>query len=101
MLGGVSRNPRKFRQLARCSIVPEILEAVFSQCGGRGNAGSPVYPDRRWPVCSRWRVAVCAGGSGKRGQYGDRRVHLNGHYTSCSAGQVIDLDAIVAGLDLG
>jgi len=27
-LGGVSPNPRKFRQLARCSIVPEIFEAV-------------------------------------------------------------------------
>jgi len=26
--GGVSPNPRKFRQLARCSIVPEIFEAV-------------------------------------------------------------------------
>jgi len=27
-VGGVSPNPRKFRQLARCSIVPEIVEAV-------------------------------------------------------------------------
>jgi len=27
-LGGVSPNPRKFRQFARCSIVPEMLEAV-------------------------------------------------------------------------
>ena len=30
-----------------------------------------------------------------------RHVHLNGHYTFRSAGQVIDLDAIVAGIDLG
>lgn len=30
-----------------------------------------------------------------------RHVHLNGHYTFRSAGQVIDLDAIVEGLDLG
>jgi len=29
-----------------------------------------------------------------------RHVHLNGHYTFCGSGQVIDLDAIVAGLDL-
>ena len=30
-----------------------------------------------------------------------RHVHLNGHYTFRSAGQIIDLDAIIAGLDLG
>lgn len=30
-----------------------------------------------------------------------RHVHLNGHYTFRNAGQVIDLDAILAGLDLG
>lgn len=30
-----------------------------------------------------------------------RHVHLNGHYTFRSAGQIIDLDAIMAGLDLG
>jgi hypothetical protein len=30
-----------------------------------------------------------------------RHVHLNGHYTFRGNGQVIDLDAIVAGLDLG
>ena len=29
-----------------------------------------------------------------------RHVHLNGHYTFRSTGQIIDLDAIVAGLDL-
>jgi len=29
-----------------------------------------------------------------------RHVHLNGHYTFRGSGQVIDLDAIVAGLDL-
>lgn len=30
-----------------------------------------------------------------------RHIHLNGHYTFRSAGQTIDLDAIVAGLNLG
>jgi len=30
-----------------------------------------------------------------------RHVHLNGHYTFRSTGQIIDLDAIMAGLDLG
>jgi hypothetical protein len=30
-----------------------------------------------------------------------RHIHLNGHYTFRSTGQIIDLDAIVAGLDLG
>ena len=30
-----------------------------------------------------------------------RHVHLNGHYTFRGGGQIIDLDAIVAGLDLG
>jgi len=30
-----------------------------------------------------------------------RHVHLNGHYTFRSAGQTIDLDAIIAGLNLG
>jgi hypothetical protein len=30
-----------------------------------------------------------------------RHVHLNGHYTFRGGGQMIDLDAIVAGLDLG
>ena len=30
-----------------------------------------------------------------------RHVHLNGHYRFRGAGQIIDLDAIVAGLDLG
>ena len=30
-----------------------------------------------------------------------RHVHLNGHYRFCGAGQIIDLDTIVAGLDLG
>lgn len=30
-----------------------------------------------------------------------RHVHLNGHYTFRSTGQIIDLDAILAGLDLG
>jgi hypothetical protein len=29
-----------------------------------------------------------------------RHVHLNGHYTFRGGGQMIDLDAIVAGLDL-
>ncbi|MBU2721242.1 transposase, partial [Acidithiobacillus ferridurans] len=29
-----------------------------------------------------------------------RHIHLNGHYTFRESGQVIDLDAIVAGLDL-
>jgi hypothetical protein len=29
-----------------------------------------------------------------------RHVHLNGHYTFRSVGQIIDLDMIVAGLDL-
>jgi len=28
-------------------------------------------------------------------------IHLNGHYTFRGDGQVIDLDAIVAGLELG
>ena len=30
-----------------------------------------------------------------------RHIHLNGHYTFRGGGQIIDLDAIVAGLDLG
>ena len=30
-----------------------------------------------------------------------RHIHLNGHYTFHGDGQVIDLDAIVAGLQLG
>ena len=30
-----------------------------------------------------------------------RHIHLNGHYTFHGDGQVIDLDAIVAGLELG
>ncbi len=30
-----------------------------------------------------------------------RHVHLNGHYTFRGTGPIIDLDAIVAGLDLG
>ena len=30
-----------------------------------------------------------------------RHIHLNGHYTFRSVGQTIDLDAIVAGLNLG
>ncbi len=30
-----------------------------------------------------------------------RHVHLNGHYTFRGTGSLIDLDAIVAGLDLG
>ena len=30
-----------------------------------------------------------------------RHVLLNGHYTFRSAGRIIDLDAIVAGLDFG
>jgi TnpA family transposase len=29
-----------------------------------------------------------------------RHIHLNGHYTFCNNGKIIDLDAIVAGLDL-
>lgn len=29
-----------------------------------------------------------------------RHIHLNGHYTFRDSGQVIDLDAIVAGLEL-
>ena len=29
-----------------------------------------------------------------------RHIHLNGHYTFRGSGQVIDLDAILAGLDL-
>ena len=30
-----------------------------------------------------------------------RHIHLNGHYTFRGDGQLIDLDAIVAGLELG
>jgi len=30
-----------------------------------------------------------------------RHVHLNGHYTFRGTGPIIDLDAIMAGLDLG
>jgi len=30
-----------------------------------------------------------------------RHIHLNGHYTFRSDGQVIDLDAIIAGLEVG
>jgi hypothetical protein len=30
-----------------------------------------------------------------------RHIHLNGHYTFHGNGQAIDLDAIVAGLELG
>jgi len=30
-----------------------------------------------------------------------RHVHLNGHYTFHGGGQIVDLDAIVAGLSLG
>jgi hypothetical protein len=30
-----------------------------------------------------------------------RHIHLNGHYTFHGEGQAIDLDAIVAGLELG
>ena len=30
-----------------------------------------------------------------------RHIHLNGHYTFRSDGQIIDLDAIVAGLEVG
>ena len=30
-----------------------------------------------------------------------RHIHLNGHYTFHGEGQIIDLDAIVAGLELG
>jgi hypothetical protein len=30
-----------------------------------------------------------------------RHIHLNGHYTFSSAGQILDLDSIVSGLNLG
>jgi hypothetical protein len=30
-----------------------------------------------------------------------RHIHLNEHYAFCGDGQLIDLDAIVAGLELG
>jgi hypothetical protein len=30
-----------------------------------------------------------------------RHIHLNGHYTFRGNGQIIDLDAIMAGLELG
>jgi TnpA family transposase len=59
-----------------------ILSRLLARCEENGNAKALAMIKKISPAA--WR-----------------HIHLNGHYTFRSTGQLIDLDAIVAGLNLG
>jgi hypothetical protein len=79
LIGGLSRNRRKFRHPSSNSA---ILSRLLTKYEASGNAKALALIKKLSPAA--WR-----------------HVHLNGHYTFRGDGQLIDLDAIVAGLELG
>jgi hypothetical protein len=77
--GGVNPNPRKFRHPYYNSA---ILSRLLTKYEASGNAKALALLKQLSPAA--WR-----------------HIHLNGHYPFRGGGEAIDLDAIVAKLELG
>jgi hypothetical protein len=119
LFGGVSPNPRKFRHpdssyaraIAQVGGNKELtgrtdIEIEISNPCARLIANAILYYNSA--ILSRLLTKYEASGNAKAlalikkmPPAAWRHIPLNGHYTFRGDGQVIDLDAIVAGLELG